>query len=180
MTPNYINQLADRADPDRLWRLRGLVQKDLPPEKREQLDAGVALRRYAAHVTLLLEVLTRGKSMLITPLSPNGSSVTVVDTPVNRQPPRLWPREAHPGDALGRCFDCMWCGASTCSHTQSKPGGAPSVDQIIYALERQITALQAQADRLHAAGDYSAELPAEDADRLREAIDALRGNVTVT
>jgi len=54
------------------------------------------------------------------------------------------------------------------------------VDQIVYALERQIAVLQAQADRLGAAHDYSAEFPAEDAERLREAIAILRGEVTVT
>jgi hypothetical protein len=48
------------------------------------------------------------------------------------------------------------------------------VRQVVYLLERAERALRAQADRLHAAGDYSAEFPAEDADRMREAIDLLR------
>jgi hypothetical protein len=48
------------------------------------------------------------------------------------------------------------------------------VKQVIYALERAERALRAQADELHDAGDYSAEFPAEDADRMREAIDLLR------
>ena len=48
------------------------------------------------------------------------------------------------------------------------------LQQIIYALERQERALQADADRLHDAMDYNAEFPAEDAERMREAIALLR------
>ena len=48
------------------------------------------------------------------------------------------------------------------------------VQQIIYALERQARALDAWADQLGSQGDYSAEFPAEDADRMREAIEMLR------
>lgn len=44
------------------------------------------------------------------------------------------------------------------------------VKQVIYALERARDGLQAEADRLHEQLDYSAEFPAEDADRMREAI----------
>lgn len=49
---------------------------------------------------------------------------------------------------------------------------ASSVDtkQIVYALERAAVALQSQADSLCDRQDYSAELPAEDAQRMREAI----------
>lgn len=46
--------------------------------------------------------------------------------------------------------------------------------QIVYALERQIRALQAHADRLYAQHDYSAEFPAGDADRLREAVELVK------
>jgi len=46
----------------------------------------------------------------------------------------------------------------------------PDREQIVYALERQIRALDAQADALARARDYSAEFPAEDADRLRECV----------
>lgn len=28
----------------------------------------------------------------------------------------------HPGDALGRCFDCMWAGKLTCPHTKPASG----------------------------------------------------------
>lgn len=49
---------------------------------------------------------------------------------------------------------------------------ASSVDtkQIVYALERAAVALQSQADSLCDRQDYSAEFPAEDAQRMREAI----------
>jgi hypothetical protein len=49
------------------------------------------------------------------------------------------------------------------------PAVLPNTEQIMYALDRQIAALDAHAFRLQAVGDYSAEFPAEDADRLREA-----------
>lgn len=48
------------------------------------------------------------------------------------------------------------------------------VQQVIYALERAATFQQRQADTLHVARDYSAELWAEDAERLREAITLLQ------
>jgi hypothetical protein len=50
----------------------------------------------------------------------------------------------------------------------------PEIKQIIYALERAEKQLRASADRLHEAHDYSAEFPAEDADRMREAMGLLR------
>ena len=49
------------------------------------------------------------------------------------------------------------------------------VQQIIYALERAARDLEARADRLMAAHDYSAEFPFEDAQRMHEAIALLRG-----
>ncbi len=51
MTPQYLNELADLADPDRLWRLGWEAQRDLQADKRHHLDTGVALRRYAAVLT---------------------------------------------------------------------------------------------------------------------------------
>lgn len=45
-----------------------------------------------------------------------------------------------------------------------------TLKQIVYALQRQANALQAQADKLSDQLDYSAEFPAEDAERMREAI----------
>lgn len=46
--------------------------------------------------------------------------------------------------------------------------------QIVYALERQIKTLEDHANRLAAEHDYAAEFPAEDADRLREAIELVK------
>jgi hypothetical protein len=81
MTPAYLNELADMVDPDQLWRLPGMKQLELPPEKRRQLDAGVALRRHAAHVERLRGLLKEGRSLLITPLSDNSSTIKSVATP---------------------------------------------------------------------------------------------------
>ena len=56
------------------------------------------------------------------------------------------------------------------------PDGPPAspkpydFDQIRYALERSITRLQVLAEELFEQRNYSAEFPAEDADRLREAL----------
>lgn len=44
------------------------------------------------------------------------------------------------------------------------------VQQVIYALQRQARSLDDFANRLIDQRDYSAEFPAEDADRLREAV----------
>jgi hypothetical protein len=85
MTPEYIEQLADLADPDSLWRLPAFDQLDLPPEKRQQLDAGVALRRHADHVRRLNSLLGTGESLLLTPLSLNGTAVMQVKTPAHHR-----------------------------------------------------------------------------------------------
>ena len=93
MTPEYLNELADLADPDQLWRLAGFNQMDLPAEKRRQLDAGIALRRHAEYVRRLRELLGTGKSLLLTPLSANGTDVRTVPMPkeikmrLDREPP---------------------------------------------------------------------------------------------
>lgn len=81
MTPEYIDQLADRADPDQLWRLSGMQQLDLPMDKRKQLDTGVALRRHASHLRRLNDLRQQGLSLLITPLSSNGTATKSVPTP---------------------------------------------------------------------------------------------------
>lgn len=80
MTPEYLRELADLADPDQLWRLSGLDQMGLPPEKRRQLDMGVALRRHASHVEKLRLLLRDCRSLLITPLSLNGSYARSVES----------------------------------------------------------------------------------------------------
>lgn len=81
MTPDYINDLADAADPEKLWRLPIFEQLDLPADKRRQLDTGVALRRFASHVERLNDVLGAGKSLLITPLSASGIATKLVPIP---------------------------------------------------------------------------------------------------
>lgn len=81
MTPEYLEELADIADPDRLWRGPIMHRPDLPEYKRRQLDAGVALRRYASHLRRMDECLKEGRSLLLTPLSPNGTAVKSVETP---------------------------------------------------------------------------------------------------
>lgn len=81
MTPEYIDELADLADPDQLWRLPGLQQLDLPPEKRRQLDAGVALRRHAQHLRNLASALDAGLSWIITPFSSNTTATRTIETP---------------------------------------------------------------------------------------------------
>lgn len=48
--------------------------------------------------------------------------------------------------------------------------------QIVHALERQRDALREQADRLCAVLNYSAEFPAEDADRMDEALAIVRAS----
>jgi hypothetical protein len=85
MTPEYIEELAELADPEQLWRLGVLEHMDLTKEKRLQLDAGIALRRYAHHVKRLNEILKSKRSLLITPLSQNGSAVKSVDTPEDHE-----------------------------------------------------------------------------------------------
>jgi hypothetical protein len=85
MTPEYLEELADIADPEKLWMMSGLDKLELPPEKRKQLDVGVALRRHARHVRLLRELLKDGKSLLITPLSPNGSAIKAIEMPPEHQ-----------------------------------------------------------------------------------------------
>lgn len=81
MSPEYLNRLADIADPDQLWRRAGLDKLKFSPEQRLQLDAGVALRRHAEHVRRVRELIGTGKSLVITPLSPNGTTSTTIETP---------------------------------------------------------------------------------------------------
>ena len=83
MTPEYLEELADLADPDRLWRLPALAQSNLPPDKRRQLDTGVALRRHASHVRRLRELQSERRSLLITPLASNHTAVSSIETPAD-------------------------------------------------------------------------------------------------
>lgn len=92
MKPEYLEELAELADPEQLWRLSGLDQMNLSPEKKRQLDTGVALRRHASHRRTLLRLMEEGRSLLITQLSNNSSAAMSVDTPENHE--RLRPRAA--------------------------------------------------------------------------------------
>lgn len=83
MTPEYLMELADAADPERLWTLCPFAQMELPPEKRRQLDAGVALRRHADHVRRMRDLLGTGKSLLLTPLSLNGTDIRTAPMPAS-------------------------------------------------------------------------------------------------
>ena len=92
MSPEYLYELADIADPDQLWRRSGLDQQDLPPVRRKQLDMGVALRRHASDRQDHLNALADGRSLLVTPLSSNGSARKTVDTPPDHAKLRRFPR----------------------------------------------------------------------------------------
>lgn len=81
MSPEYIDQLADIADPDKLWRLSFSEALALPNDKRRQLETGVALRRYAHHLRDLRRAREARKSWIITPLSENGSAARTIETP---------------------------------------------------------------------------------------------------
>ncbi len=83
MTPEYLEELADIADPSKLWRMSGLARDCFTPEQKRQLDTGVALRRQAAHVRRLRELLGTGKSLLITPLSLSGADLRAVPMPAD-------------------------------------------------------------------------------------------------
>lgn len=83
--PEYIEELANIADPEMLWRIPPFEQLELPDDKRKQIDAGVALRRHASHIRRLRKLLKEGKSLLITPLSDNSNAIKIVDTPPEHQ-----------------------------------------------------------------------------------------------
>ena len=90
MTPEYIEELANIADPDQLWRLPAMEQLHLPPAKRKQLDTGVALRRYANHERHLLALLGERRSLLITPIRDNFTAVRDVESPPDHEEMRKW------------------------------------------------------------------------------------------
>lgn len=83
MTPEYLEELADIADPSKLWRMSGLARDCFTPEQKRQLDTGVALRRHASHVRRLRELLGTGKSLLMTPLSLSGQDIRDVPMPAD-------------------------------------------------------------------------------------------------
>lgn len=85
MTPEYLNELADIADPDQLWRLSPFDQLELEPIQRYRLDTAVALRRYAEIERQLGELLGTGKSLVLTPLSKNGKAWMTIPAPKGHQ-----------------------------------------------------------------------------------------------
>ncbi len=84
MTPEYVLQMASMVDPDELWRLPVFDQMHLEPQLRYQLDAGVALRRYASHLQELQSLLGTGRSLLITPMI-GGTATTSIPAPLQHQ-----------------------------------------------------------------------------------------------
>jgi hypothetical protein len=52
-------------------------------------------------------------------------------------------------------------------------------DQVVYALQRQVAELQRHADQLYRQRDYGAEFPAEDAERMREAITIVQASAQI-
>jgi hypothetical protein len=81
MSPEYIEELAQRADPDDLWRLSGFDQLVLSPEERKQLDTAVALRRYAHDLRDVERAAEKGMSWIITKLGPSARAVRSIETP---------------------------------------------------------------------------------------------------
>jgi len=64
VTPEELEQLADRIDHEQLWRLSGMEQDNLTPEQKDRLWAGVNLRRYAADRGTVLEALKEGREYI--------------------------------------------------------------------------------------------------------------------
>lgn len=81
MTPEYLEELADLADPDKLWRSNVFERFSFTDEQKRQLNTGIALRRHADHVRRLNALLGTGRSMVITPLSENSSAHTTIAVP---------------------------------------------------------------------------------------------------
>ena len=79
MTPEYVEHLADLADPDKLY-LRH-PWDELTQAQSQQRDMGIALRRHADDVRRLRALLDTGQSLLLTPLSINGRCIQIVPTP---------------------------------------------------------------------------------------------------
>lgn len=87
MSPEYLYQLADIADPDELWRRGNITElrETMTENQLRQLDTGVALRRYASHLENVERALHRQESLLITPLSASGKAVSIIETPPQHQ-----------------------------------------------------------------------------------------------
>ena len=83
MTPEYLMELADIADPKQLWRRSWNDRQSFTPEERKQLDTGVALRRHATHIVRMQEAFATHRSLLLTPTTSSGNSMAfkMVETP---------------------------------------------------------------------------------------------------
>lgn len=92
MTPEYLDELADMVDPDKLWRVYPRGRDSLTPDQRKQVDAGVALRRYAQHKRDLQWAMQKGQSLIITPLEPHSSAVRTIETPPDHERLRPAPK----------------------------------------------------------------------------------------
>ena len=91
MSPQYLEELANIVDPDEYWALSLEVQRNLPPEKKAKLDAGVALRRYANLERSIRELIPTERSLLITPFT----EVTVAYDFMNTPPDILMRKKDH-------------------------------------------------------------------------------------
>lgn len=100
-SPEYIEQLADLADPDELWRQCGIDQMKFTPEQQRQLDTGVFLRRHASHIRQLERLRAEGKSLCITPLSRNGTATKSIDPPPSHQRLLDLRRATQPAQGVG-------------------------------------------------------------------------------
>lgn len=85
MTPEYIDQLAEIADPTRLWRHPVMERHTLTEAQRQQMDTGVALRRHASYQRRLLGLLEEKRSLLVTPLASNSTATKSVGTPPDHE-----------------------------------------------------------------------------------------------
>lgn len=64
MTPEKINELADRIDHEQLWRRPFFDRDTMTQEERDRLDAGVYLRRHASGRSEVLAALKEGKEFI--------------------------------------------------------------------------------------------------------------------
>lgn len=107
MTPKYLHHLANLADSTELWKQPHGTPRSMA--EQSQLDAGVALRRYADHLQTLAGALGRKQSVLITPLTSNSTAVKAVVTPPDHE--RLRP-EGRAAGTLGTAAapaPTRWC-----------------------------------------------------------------------
>jgi len=81
MSPEEIEKLADRADPNKLWRRSGIDQLQFTEEQRAQLWTGVLLRRHASDLRQVEAAAKIGRGLLVTRLGPSVRDVRMVTPP---------------------------------------------------------------------------------------------------